>query len=122
MNGETDPYAEKRSAPRVPADVVVEIYQSDGKTLVGVAHLLNLSATGTCLDTVAVLTEKSSVVIRLLLKRRHLLTLPGDVVWVKTFPHGHEYGIQFGQVEETQLRTMKAFIDEYFGSDKQGGK
>jgi hypothetical protein len=106
--------AEKRGAPRAEADFVVEMYELDGRTLIGIARLLNLSATGACVESTSVLVDKAGIVIRLLLGKRHLLTLPGGVMWIRVLPHTRQYGLRFGAYPENAKGLIVKFVQEYF--------
>ena len=112
---------EKRVAPRASADFVVELYELDGHTLVGIGRLLNLSVSGACVDSISTLVEKAGIVVRLLLGKRHLLTLPSDVVWVRVLPHNRQYGIRFSNYPETAKALIEKFVKEYFGEMESGG-
>lgn len=106
--------SEKRVAQRAAADFVVEMYEMDGRTLMGVARLLNLSEFGACVETTSTLGRQETIVVRLLLGRRHLLTLPADVVWSKPRHHTREYGLRFGELPEMVKNMIQKFVVEYF--------
>lgn len=106
--------AEKRGAPRAATDFVVELYELDGRTLIGIARLLNLSATGACVESTSVMAEKTGAVVRLLLGKRHLLTLPADVMWVRQLPSVRQYGVRFGKYPEAAQGLITKFVQEYF--------
>lgn len=109
---------EKRSAPRAATDFVVELYELDGRTLIGIARLLNLSVSGACVESTCTLVEKAGLIVRLLLGKRHLLTLPADVVWLRQLPHVRQYGIRFGPYPQTAKDLILKFVQEYF-SDQE---
>ncbi|HRY29231.1 MAG TPA: PilZ domain-containing protein [Elusimicrobiota bacterium] len=109
---------EKRGAPRAATDFVVELYELDNRTLIGIGRLQNLSVSGACVESVSVLAEKTGVVVRLLLGKRHLLTLPADVVWVRNLPNTRQYGIRFGGYPEGARQLVVKFVEEYFSELK----
>ncbi len=106
--------SEKRANPRASTDFVVEMYETDGQTLTGIARLLNLSVTGACVESTRTLVEKTDIVIRLLLGKRHLMTVPANVVWVRTLPHVRQYGLRFGAYPESAKALILKFVQEYF--------
>jgi hypothetical protein len=112
---------DKRVAPRASTDFVVELYELDGHSLIGIGRLLNLSVSGACVESVSTLVEKTGVVVRLLLGKRHLLTLPADVVWVRVLPHQRQYGIRFGSFPDTARALIEKFVQEYFGELEGSG-
>lgn len=109
---------DKRGAPRAATDFVVELYELDGRTLIGIARLMNLSVSGACLESTSVLAEKTGAVLRLLLGKRHLLTLPADVVWVRLLPSVRQYGLRFGKYQEAVKTLITKFVQEYFSEQE----
>ncbi len=102
-----------RASERAATDFVIEIYNPDGKVLRGICRLLDLSVAGSCVDTSSDLNEGEAVVIRVLLTQRHLLTLPGRVVWKRYFPKLYQYGLKFdAYAEETRL-VIEEFVKAY---------
>jgi hypothetical protein len=110
--------SEKRSEPRILADFMVEIYQRDGRTLTGIARLVNLSVAGACIDSTTGLAEKANLTLRLLLGKRHLLTLPAEVVWKRSRQHTVEYGLKFGSYPESAKSLIIKVVREYFGQEE----
>lgn len=86
----------------------------DGRTLVGVARVLNLSEFGACVESTSRLSEKTHAIVRLLLGKRHLVTLPVEVIWVRPRPHVKEYGLRFGDVPQMVKNLIQKFVKEYF--------
>jgi hypothetical protein len=115
----TEP-SDKRIAPRAATDFVVELYETDGHTLIGIARLLNLSVTGAYVETTSPLVDKSSLTVRLLLGKRHLLSLPGEIVWVRTLPHMRQRGGRFGAYPDPARELITKFVQEYFNSPEAG--
>lgn len=105
---------EKRVEPRAAADFVVELYAPDGGTLVGIAKLLNLSVQGACVESITFMDEKDAVMVRLLLGKRHLLTLPAVVMWAQPGVHQRTYGLKFGEYSSSGQALVTKFVDEYF--------
>jgi len=114
------PPPEKRSARRTAADFVVEIYDIDGVTLIGVGRLLNLSAFGACIESTSILAEGTKFIVRLLLGRRHLLTLPVETVWLRLRPNNREYGLRFGELPAMVKSLIRRYVDEYFDRPEDG--
>lgn len=105
---------ENRQHRRVGTEFVAELYEEDGRTLIGVARVLNLSEFGACIESSSPVSESGTLVIRLLLGKRHLLTLPAHVKWMKPRARVREYGLAFGQVPETMKALIRKFVEEYF--------
>jgi hypothetical protein len=110
--------ADKRNATRAASDFIVEIYEPDGKTLIGIGRLVNLSVTGACIDTSVVLLAKMPLVVRLLMKKVHLLTLASDVMWVKPQANNRQYGVKFKPYPLTSKTVIEKYVQEYFAQQK----
>jgi hypothetical protein len=110
---------EKRSGPRAGADFVAEIYDLEGRSLAGVARLVNLSEFGACIESTTILPEKADVLLRLLLGKRHLLTLPVHVVWSEPRAPMREYGLRFAELPPMVKSMIRRFVDEYFEKFKE---
>jgi hypothetical protein len=105
---------DNRRYRRAGAEFVAEVYESDGQNLIGVARVVNLSEFGACIESASPLSENGEYVIRLLLGKRHLLTLPASIKWVKPRGRMREYGVSFGEVPEMVKSLLKKFVEEYF--------
>jgi hypothetical protein len=103
---------------RASTEFVAELYEADGRSLTGVARVLNLSEFGAGIESASPVPENTAVVIRLLLGKRHLLTLPARVKWMKQRVRVREYGLVFGEVPEMMKSLIRKFVEEYFSKEK----
>src|SRR3954467_9613227 len=101
---------DNRQHRRVGTEFVAELYDTDGHTLMGVARVINLSEFGACIESTSPVVENSAVVIRLMLGKRHLLTLPVQVKWMKPRGRVREYGLAFGQVPDAMKSLIRKFV------------
>lgn len=102
-----------RADARAATDFVVEVYHPDGKTLRGISRLLDLSASGACVDSTSDWVEGEEVVIHILLDTRTLLVLPAKVVWKRLFTKTHQYGLRFREYPEKTRAAIVRFVREY---------
>ncbi len=106
--------SDKRVSPRAGADFVMEVYEDNGKKLVGIARLLNLSLSGICVSSTSDLSDKLNMSVRLLLGQRNMLAIPVDMVWKKSYPHTTQYGLRFGAYSDAYKEVILKFMKEYF--------
>lgn len=107
----TESSANKRNEVRAITDVALELYDMSTHELVGVGRLMNLSMTGSCIETTSNLGGRTSLFMRMLLNNQ-LVAAPVDVVWEKSYTSIQEYGIKFGPLADEMLATIKSFMKE----------
>lgn len=102
---------EKRSERRAITDVAMEVYDMEGRELVGVARLMNLSTTGALVETTSALGGRKSLFVRMLLNGR-LVATPVELMWERAGDKTREYGLKFGPLSEEMQEAVRAFAAE----------
>ena len=92
---------EKRRAPRVRHDSVVEILDASGTILIGTARLVDFSKVGLCIAGSLAVSPGDAVHARVRLLREGILEIVGRVVWLRKKPTGCQYGISAESTRQT---------------------
>ena len=93
---------EKRRAPRVDHDSVLEIYDTGGTLIIGIGRLVNFSNTGICFSSTKVLAKGQKVTARMRLLKEGALEASARVVWVMKKPNTMLYGLEFDSIQKIQ--------------------
>ena len=104
--------AERRSAPRVPIDLVIELYDESGNLLRGVGHLMDLSSSGARLRTQLLMSHQAEVRLHLRLGRGLLLQLEAKVVWRKDSGNEKHYGVELIRVSDEQKQGISNLLSK----------
>jgi hypothetical protein len=102
---------EKRNDSRAITDVALELYDMSTHELVGVGRLMNLSLTGSCIETTSDLGGRKDLFVRMLLNGQ-LVACPADVVWEKPYASVREYGFRFGPFPDEMQEIIRRFMKE----------
>jgi len=101
---------EKRQSRRMSARGAVEFYDQDGVLLQGVGRLLNLSVTGSLVETSMQLTPGQVLRLRLQMDHKEPMDLEVTVVRAYLKQSVKTYGIHFNCITLEEFERLKTFL------------
>jgi hypothetical protein len=91
---------DKRRAPRVSHNSVVEIYDESGREIAATGRLVDFSKVGVCFSSTSQFTVNTELRLRLRILREGRLYVRGRIVWAKKQANRILYGLEFQKVHE----------------------
>lgn len=88
---------ERRQTPRTLSNVPLDLYDAEGRMIVGEGRFLNLSTTGAQLESPKPLQVDEHLRLRVQSAGRSPLDLSGRVIWARKDDSQFTYGIQFDE-------------------------
>ncbi len=101
---------DKRRSVRRKVDLILELYEPDGKLIVGVGRLLDLSLHGAHFETTLVLKEQQTIHLLLRLDETLLLEIPATIVRVKTKIPINTFGAEFVNLSPYSKEKINGWI------------
>lgn len=101
-----------REGERAAGDVVLEIYDPDGRTLRGIGRLLDLSTVGVSVESTSELNEGDPVVFRGMVGKESIVTLSARVVWKRFYPRLYRYGLRLEGVPPAVRAEIERFVGD----------
>lgn len=111
-------YQEKRSAPRAPADIEIEIYCPSERIYIGKGKLLNISSGGLSFLSEEIFPLGTHLLLKFILWQKFLILLTGEIIWAKREKEFHRYGIKFVQVEVLEKERIRKYVHTELGKEK----
>src|SRR5262249_21739207 len=102
-----------RRAPRSPADLIVELYEPEGRFVLGVGKLLDLSSLGFRFEGSLRIRSESPLRARIRLKRELLVEVPVRVAWTRSKGTRFTYGMEFKGISKSDLARMEQWVKEH---------
>jgi hypothetical protein len=90
---------ENRQSSRKSDDAAVDVYDSLGKLIPGIAHLVNVSLAGACFTSSHPFKEKESLHLRVRLAKEGRFEIAARIIWSKPDESSTQYGIAFDEVK-----------------------
>ena len=90
---------ERRQEPRTASSVPLDIYDPQGRMVVGEGRFLNLSTIGALMESPKPMKPKSSVRLRMVPSGKSALEIIGRVIWARKTGSAFTYGIRFSNRE-----------------------
>jgi hypothetical protein len=94
---------DRRKAPRTKSNLPLDIYDKEGRVVVGEGRLVNLSTSGGLMVSRKPLKARSAVRLHVIPAGKPALELTGKVVWARRKTAEFEYGIRFNADSPTPL-------------------
>ncbi len=91
-SGKSEPH-DQRHAPRTPCNMLLELLDVTESTS-ATGSLVNISATGACIISSAILLKDDPITVRLPTMKKGANKLSGRVVWLRSNPGSTLYGIR----------------------------
>jgi hypothetical protein len=88
---------ERRQAPRTASNIPLDLYDAEGRVIVGEGRFLNLSTIGGQLESPKPLQLDEHLCLRVQSSGRSPLELAGRVIWARKNNSQFTYGIQFDE-------------------------
>ncbi len=100
---------ERRRANRRRADLILELYEPDGKLIVGVGRLIDLSLSGAHFQTTLDLMTGQSIHLLLRLDEKLLLEIPSKVVREKMKHNARTFAVTFVELSAYTREKLKVW-------------
>jgi hypothetical protein len=104
-----------RTALRAATNLVVETYDAEERTLLGIGRVWDLSVDGACLDSTQEFSEGDGLVLRFLLDAVRVIRLPVSVVWRRSYAHVQRYGLRVRSEDPAIRAPLTAFVQSQAG-------
>jgi hypothetical protein len=95
-------HPEKRRAPRVRHDSVVDLYDRTGRRLIGTGRLVNFSTVGACFSSTQLFKTGETLQAKVRLLKEGRLQVSGPIVWTRKKPNHYLYGLAFDRVSRVR--------------------
>lgn len=106
-------FSEKRSTPRVGVDKIpVEIYESDGISILGIGYLMNLGINCAGLETTLNMQKNQEFFMRFLLERKYLINVSARIMRKVLKESSKYYGLQFIKTDILHEKDLKLFLEK----------
>lgn len=86
---------ERRRSPRTASRVPLDVYDAEGKMIIGEGHFVNVSRTGSQMESRQSLPLRRPIRLQVQSPTKSPMTFAGRVVWRKKLARAFSYGIQF---------------------------
>ena len=86
---------ERRRAPRTFSNVPLDLYDAAGKVIIGEGHFVNVSLTGSQLESRQTLPLRRPIRLQVQTPAKRPMQFAGKVVWRKKIADAFSYGIRF---------------------------
>jgi hypothetical protein len=104
---------DRRRAPRSRTQLVVELYEPEGRLVLGVGRLLDLSSMGFRFESNLRLHPHQLLRARVRMKRDLLVEVPVKVAWTRSKGIRHAYGMEFKGISKTDYHRMEQWVKEH---------
>ncbi|OGR90567.1 MAG: hypothetical protein A2992_10520 [Elusimicrobia bacterium RIFCSPLOWO2_01_FULL_59_12] len=101
---------ERRRATRSRSDLVIELYEPEGRLVVGVGRLRDLSSLGFRFEGTLRLQVGEMYRARVRLQKNLLLEVPIKVAWVRGKGLEHAYGMEFSGISKADFEKMERWV------------
>jgi hypothetical protein len=88
---------ERRNRPRTVANIPLDLYDPEGRMVVGEGRFINLSTIGGQLESAKPLQPNEHLRLRVQSVGRSPLELSGKIIWARKSSSRFTYGIQFDE-------------------------
>ena len=109
-----------RQGLRAPGDVVLELYNPDGRTLRGIGRLLDLSTVGVSVETTSEFNEDDDLVVRGMVNPETAITLNARVVWKRFYPRLYRYGLRLDRLTPDAREEIERFVGDVGARIRKG--
>jgi hypothetical protein len=103
---------ERRRAKRSQAELVLELYEPEGRLVMTVGRLLDLSSLGFQFEGPLGMQEGQSFRARIRLEKTLMLEVPVKVAWVRHKTNKNAYGMEFMGISKVDLAKMEKWVKE----------
>jgi hypothetical protein len=103
---------EKRRAPRSRAELVLELYESEGRLVLTIGRLLDLSSLGFRFEGPLGLLKGQRFRARIRMEKNLMLEVPVQIVWLSPKGTKNAYGMEFMGISKVDLAKMEKWVKE----------
>ena len=104
---------ERRRARRAMVDLVLELYEPEGRLVMSIGRLLDLSSLGFRFEGALGMKPGQTFRARIRLEKNLLLEVPVEVAWKKGKGTKNAYGMKFMGISKTDLAKMEKWVKEH---------
>jgi hypothetical protein len=104
---------DRRRAKRTQADLIVELYEAEGRLVIGVGKLLDLSAIGFRFEGSLPIAPGQTLRARIRLQRSQLVEVPVKVSWTQNKGNRAAYGMEFIKIPRSDLEKMEKWVADH---------
>ena len=101
---------ERRRARRSRAELVLELYEPEGRLVMSVGRLLDLSSLGFRFEGPLGMKAGQTFRARIRLEKTLMLEVPVKVAWVRSKSTRNAYGMEFMGISKTDLAKMEKWV------------
>jgi hypothetical protein len=99
---------ERRRALRTASSVPLDVYDAEGKMIIGEGRFVNVSKTGSQLESRQTLPLRRPIRLQIQSPAKSPLQFAGRVVWRKKLANAFSYGIEFMSLSAIRAQTKPA--------------
>lgn len=104
---------ERRKSSRQRTDLILELYEPDGKLIVGVGRLIDLSVHGAHFHSTLKLSIGQLIHALIRLDEKILLEIPSKVVWLGQKTQAQAYGVEFVDLSAYSVEKLRLWSQSH---------
>ena len=104
---------ERRRARRSKAALVLELYEPEGRLVMSIGRLLDVSSLGFRFEGPLGMPVGQVFRARIRLEKALMLEVPVEVAWVRSKGAQNAYGMKFTGISKTDLAKMEKWVKEH---------
>ena len=104
--------SERRRAGRSQTELVLELYEPEGRLVMTIGRLLDLSSLGFRFEGRLGIHEGQTFRARIRLEKTLMLEAPVKVAWVRSKTTKNSYGMEFMGISKLDLAKMEKWVKE----------
>ena len=104
---------ERRRARRSQTELVLELYEPEGRLVMSVGRLLDLSSLGFRFEGPLGMQAGQTFRARIRLEKTLMLEVPVKLAWVRSKTNKNAYGMEFMGISKVDLAKMEKWVKEH---------
>ena len=103
---------ERRQAKRSAIELVIELYEPEGRLVMTIGRVRDLSSLGFCFEGALGIKVGGLYRGRLRMEKSYMLEVPMKVAWARSKGAKNAYGMEFIGISKGELAKMEKWVKE----------